>query len=241
MSLKIRLARGGTKKRPHYRIVIADSRSPRDGRFIERVGTYDPMLPKEHPGRVNIKEDRIRHWLSVGAKPSDRVGRFLSLVDIVDKAVIPEQTKKNMPKAKAQERAKKAAEVDTAAGSDHASDTPIEATSVAADVATPKSEVAPTDDTQPDTPIAEVSEVGSPEAKSLEEDAVGEAKPVEDANAEDASVAGVELPEDAMPEDEDRVKSVEPTSPEEHLGEAEAVDDPNKNDKADTETESDEK
>jgi small subunit ribosomal protein S16 len=110
MSLKIRLARGGTKKRPHYRIVIADARSPRDGRFIERVGTYDPMLPKEHPGRVTMNEDRIRHWLSMGAQPSDRVGRFLSVLNMISKASVPEQTKKHLPKTKAQERAKAAVE-----------------------------------------------------------------------------------------------------------------------------------
>ena len=115
MSLKIRLARGGTKKRPHYRIVIADARSPRDGRFIERVGTYDPMLPKEHPGRVTMNEDRIRHWLSMGAQPSDRVGRFLSAVDMISKAPVPEQTKKHLPKTKAQERAKAAVEAAAAA------------------------------------------------------------------------------------------------------------------------------
>lgn len=77
MSLKIRLSRGGAKKRPFYRIVIADSRAPRDGRFIERVGTYDPLLPKDHEGRVTLKEERIQHWLSVGARPTDRVLRFL--------------------------------------------------------------------------------------------------------------------------------------------------------------------
>ena len=69
MSLKIRLARGGAKKRPFYRIVVADSRMPRDGRFIERVGTYNPMLPKEHPERIELKTERIQHWLSVGAQP----------------------------------------------------------------------------------------------------------------------------------------------------------------------------
>lgn len=77
MSLKIRLSRGGAKKRPFYRIVIADSRAPRDGRFIERVGTYDPLLPKDNENRVKLKEERIQHWLSVGARPTDRVHRFL--------------------------------------------------------------------------------------------------------------------------------------------------------------------
>ena len=109
MSLKIRLARGGAKKRPFYRIVVADSRMPRDGRYIERVGTYNPMLPKEHPDRLELKTERIQHWLSVGARPSDRVARFLGGAEIIAMPAIPEQTKKNQPKAKAQERAKEAA------------------------------------------------------------------------------------------------------------------------------------
>ena len=77
MALKIRLARGGAKKRPFYRIVVADSRMPRDGRFIERVGTYNPMLAKDDPDRVKLNTSRIQHWISVGARPSDRVARFL--------------------------------------------------------------------------------------------------------------------------------------------------------------------
>jgi small subunit ribosomal protein S16 len=115
MSLKIRLARGGAKKRPFYRIVVADSRMPRDGRFIERVGTYNPMLPKEHPERVNLKTDRIQHWLSVGARPSDRVAKFLGGAEILPMPVPREQTKKNLPKAKAQERLKEAAAEEAAA------------------------------------------------------------------------------------------------------------------------------
>lgn len=110
MSLKIRLARGGAKKRPFYRIVVADSRMPRDGRFIERVGTYNPMLPKEHPDRIALKAERIQHWLSVGARPSDRVARFLGSAEIIEMPAIPEQTKKNQPRAKAQERLKEAEE-----------------------------------------------------------------------------------------------------------------------------------
>ena len=78
MSLKIRLARGGAKKRPFYRIVIADSRSPRDGRFIESIGTYNPMLAHEHPERVTLDAERTKHWLGVGAQPTDRVARFLA-------------------------------------------------------------------------------------------------------------------------------------------------------------------
>ena len=77
MSVKIRLSRGGAKKRPYYHIVIADSRRARDGKFIERVGSYNPMLPKDNPDRVKLNEERIKHWLGVGAQPSDRVHRFL--------------------------------------------------------------------------------------------------------------------------------------------------------------------
>lgn len=109
MSLKIRLTRGGAKKRPYYRIVVADARSPRDGRFIEKVGTYNPMLPHEHADRLVLKEERIKHWLSVGAQPTDRCARFLSDRGLVAKPEQADQTKKNQPKAKAQERIKAAA------------------------------------------------------------------------------------------------------------------------------------
>ncbi|OEJ69175.1 30S ribosomal protein S16 [Magnetovibrio blakemorei] len=104
MSLRIRLSRGGAKKRPYYRIVVADSRSPRDGRFIERVGTYNPMLAKDSDQRVVLKEDRITHWVGLGAQPSDRVARFLGAAGLAEKPAIPQQTKKNKPKAKALER-----------------------------------------------------------------------------------------------------------------------------------------
>src|SRR6476659_2547364 len=86
MALAIRLARGGAKKRPYYRIVVTDSRSPRDGRFIEKVGTYNPLLAKDSPERVKLDADRISHWLSVGAQPSDRVLRFLDAAGIKERA-----------------------------------------------------------------------------------------------------------------------------------------------------------
>jgi small subunit ribosomal protein S16 len=111
MALRIRLARGGAKKRPYYRIVVADSRMPRDGRYIERVGTYDPMLGKDDPNRVRLVEDRIKHWLSVGALPSDRVARFLGRAEIAPMPAVPaNQTKQHLPKAKAQERMREAEE-----------------------------------------------------------------------------------------------------------------------------------
>ncbi len=106
MSTKIRLSRGGAKKRPFYRIVIADTRSPRDGRFIERVGTYNPMVAKDHPERIVLKEDRIKHWLANGALPTDRVARFLGAADIIEKPTYAEQTTKHLPRAKTLERIK---------------------------------------------------------------------------------------------------------------------------------------
>lgn len=115
MSLKIRLTRGGSKKQAYYRIVIADSRSPRDGRFIEKVGSYNPRVPQDHKDRLVLKEDRIKHWVSVGALPSDRVQRLLSKVGLADAPKVNPQTKKDKPKAKAQERLKAAEEAAKAA------------------------------------------------------------------------------------------------------------------------------
>ena len=106
MALKIRLSRGGAKKRPFYRIVVADSRSPRDGRFIERLGTYNPMVAKDGENRITLKEERIKYWLSQGAKPSDRVARFLGHADIITLPVRHEQTKQHLPRAKTLERLK---------------------------------------------------------------------------------------------------------------------------------------
>ncbi len=107
MALKIRLARGGTKKRPFYRIVVADSRSPRDGRFIERLGVYNPLLPKDSEKRISFDEDRVKHWLGHGAKPTDRVARFLGDANILEFKPGNNPQKAN-PKAKAQERAEAA-------------------------------------------------------------------------------------------------------------------------------------
>ncbi|MEM9704851.1 MAG: 30S ribosomal protein S16 [Pseudomonadota bacterium] len=103
MALKIRLARGGAKKRPFYSIVVADIRSPRDGRFIEKLGTYNPLLAKDDPNRVQYKEERVKHWLGVGAKPTDRVARFLAANDIV-KWEHGNNPKKGEPGQKAKER-----------------------------------------------------------------------------------------------------------------------------------------
>jgi small subunit ribosomal protein S16 len=116
MALRIRLARGGAKKRPFFRIVVADSRSPRDGRFIERLGTYNPMLPRESPERVKLDVERIKHWVSQGAVASDRIQRFFADAGLGPKPAIPAQTKKSQPKKKAQERMKAEADAAAAAG-----------------------------------------------------------------------------------------------------------------------------
>jgi small subunit ribosomal protein S16 len=108
MGLKIRLARAGAKKRPYYHIVVSDSRSPRDGRFIERVGSYNPMLPAEHEDRVRLQSERVQHWLSQGALATDRVARFLGRAGLAPMPSFHEQPKKSAPKKKAQERAKAA-------------------------------------------------------------------------------------------------------------------------------------
>jgi small subunit ribosomal protein S16 len=119
MSLRIRLSRGGAKKRPFYRIVVAEATSPRDGRFVEKVGTYNPMLPADHENRVVVKADRVQHWLSVGARPTDRVHKMLGKAGVMPEFKYNEQPKKSAPGKKRAEReaeeAAKAAEAAEAA------------------------------------------------------------------------------------------------------------------------------
>jgi small subunit ribosomal protein S16 len=104
MSLKIRLARGGAKKRPYYRIVVADSRAPRDGRFIEKLGTYDPLRKQDDPARVTLETEKVKAWLAKGAQPTDRVLRFLDAVGLM-KRTPRNNPQKAQPGKKAQERA----------------------------------------------------------------------------------------------------------------------------------------
>ena len=127
MAIAIRLSRGGAKKRPYYRIVVSDSRSPRDGKYLEQIGTYNPLLAKDSGERVKLNEDRARYWLGVGAQPSDRVARFL------DAAGIRERAARNNPnkaepgekaKERAEEKAAKVAEAEEAANA--AAETPAE-------------------------------------------------------------------------------------------------------------------
>ena len=110
MALKIRLARGGAKKRPFYRIVVAEASSPRDGRYVERVGTYNPMVPKEHEQRMTLNSERITFWLGKGAKPTERVHKMLAAAGLAEPLIIRDQPKKSAPGKKRAEREAEAVE-----------------------------------------------------------------------------------------------------------------------------------
>ena len=109
MALSIRLSRGGSKKRPYYRIVVADARSPRDGKYLEKIGTYNPLLAKDSDQRIQLDAERAKHWLGVGAQPTDRVARFLDVAGVKERAPRNNPTK-GKPGEKATERAEERAE-----------------------------------------------------------------------------------------------------------------------------------
>lgn len=127
MSVRIRLSRGGSKKRPFYKVVAADQRAPRDGRFIERLGSYNPMLPKDHADRFVINEERVKYWLSQGAQPTERMAKMLSGLGLVAAPALHDQPKKSAPKAKALERIKEKEEkAKAAAEAAAAAEAPVE-------------------------------------------------------------------------------------------------------------------
>src|SRR6478609_5273854 len=171
MALAIRLSRGGAKKRPYYRIVVADSRAPRDGRFIEKLGTYNPLLAKDSPERVKLDADRISHWLSVGAQPSDRVLRFLDAAGIKERAA-RNNPKKAEPGEKSKERAEERAT--KLAEAEEAKNAPVEE---------PAAEEAVTEEAVAEAPAEEAAAEEAPA-----EEAAAEA-PAEEAAAEEAPVA----------------------------------------------------
>ncbi len=207
MALAIRLARGGMKKRPHYRIVVTDSRQPRDGRFLEKLGTYNPLLPKDSAERVKLDTERAAYWLGVGAQPSDRVARFLDALGLRTRAA-KLNAKKGEPGANAKERteakAMKLAEREEAAAAAAAAPAPepevevaapeAEAVAdVAADTETPVAEAAP--ETEPvaeaDAPAGEPAPAETPvEDAAPAEAPVAEASDLEAATETDASPAG---------------------------------------------------
>ena len=135
MALKIRLARGGAKKRPFYRIVVAEASAPRDGRYVERVGTYNPMVPKEHEQRMTLNSERITFWLGQGAKPTDRVHKMLAAAGLAEAPVIRDQPKKSAPGKKRAER-----EAEAASAAESAADTAVVKEAAAAAVAAPAEE-----------------------------------------------------------------------------------------------------
>ncbi|MBQ8661911.1 MAG: 30S ribosomal protein S16 [Alphaproteobacteria bacterium] len=120
MSVRIRLSRGGSKKRPFYKVVAADQRSPRDGRFIERLGSYNPMLPQDHAERFTVNEERVKYWLAQGAQPTERLQKMLSNLGLTAKVALRDQPNKSAPKAKAQERLKEKEEKARAAAAEAA-------------------------------------------------------------------------------------------------------------------------
>ena len=173
MATKIRLARGGTKKRPFYRIVIADERAPRDGNFIEKVGNFNPMLPKDHKERLIFSKERVEYWLKVGAQPTERVQKFLAEHGLVDAPKVTEKTKQHLPKAKAQERMKQKEEASIKAeeAAKAAAAAPVVEEPAAAE---PVADAAPTEaapaeaDTAAAAPAAEAVPVDAAPAKPAE-------------------------------------------------------------------------
>jgi len=185
MATKIRLARGGSKKRPFYRIVIADERAPRDGNFIEKIGNFNPMVPKDHKERVVISKERAEHWLKVGAQPTDRVQRILSDLGMMEAPKITEKTKKHLPKAKAQERIKAKEEAALKAEED---------AKAAAEAAKAEAEK-PAEEAPTPTEAAETQEEESTET-------VAEETPAEEAAPETETPAEPEKAEEATEEEQ---------------------------------------
>ena len=169
MALKIRLARGGAKKRPFYRIVVAEASAPRDGRYVERVGTYNPMVPKDHEQRLTLNGERITYWMSKGAQPTERVHKMLATAGLAAAPVIREQPKKSAPGKKRAEREAEAAEAAAAAAE-------------AADAEAAAAEEAAAEEAPAEEAVAEEA----PAEEAAAEEAPAEEAPAEDASADEA-------------------------------------------------------
>ena len=184
MATKIRLARGGSKKRPFYRIVVADERAPRDGNFIEKIGNFNPMVPKDHKERVVISKERAEHWLKVGAQPTERIQRILSELGMMDAPKITEKTKKHLPKAKAQERVKAKEEAALKAEED---------AKAAAEAAKAEAEK-PTEETPAITEEQSNQEEATPDVPAEEAPAEETPVPAEEATTEETVASTEEAP-----------------------------------------------
>ena len=181
MALKIRLARGGAKKRPFYRIVIAEASAPRDGRYVERVGTYNPMVPKDHDQRLTLKNERIAYWLGQGAQPTERVQKMLATAGLMAAPEIREQPKKSAPGKKRAEREEAAAEAAAATAEAEA------AAAAEAPAEDAVAEEAPAEEAAAEAPAEEAAAEEAPAEDAPAEEAVAEDAPAEDASAEDAA------------------------------------------------------
>ena len=183
MAVKLRLARGGSKKRPHYSIVVADTRAPRDGRYIEKVGTYDPLLPKDG-ARVTMNKERIQHWLGEGAQPTDRVLRFLDAEGML-KREARNNPNRAKPGKKAEERIKEKAQkaVDAVQAEADAKEAAKTAEAAAAEEAKAAAE-APAEDAPAEEAKAEEAAAEAPAEEAKAEEVKAEA-PAEDAKAEE--------------------------------------------------------
>ncbi len=215
MPLKLRLARAGAKKRPFYRIVVADTRSPRDGRFIEIVGTYNPILPKDDDNRVKLKEERIQHWLGVGAQPTDRVLRFLDAAGLA-KREPRHNPQKAVPGEKARERAEAAAAAAAGGGEEKAATPAAPAKAPVVDDATPDTPAEAT----AEVAAAEPAEASDKEAEPAEAEApAGEPAEAEAASAE-AEAAAAESTEVEAPAAQPTETSDQADAPEAEAAEA---------------------
>jgi small subunit ribosomal protein S16 len=165
MALKIRLARGGAKKRPYYRIVVAEASAPRDGRFVERVGSYNPMVPKDHPERLTLDSERAMYWISKGAKPTERVQKMMAQMGLIEAPALREQPKKSAPGRKRQEREAEAAE--------------------AAAAAAEAAEAAAAEAANEEAPVEEAAAEETPAEEAPAEETPAEEAPAEEAAAEE--------------------------------------------------------
>jgi small subunit ribosomal protein S16 len=200
MSVSLRLARGGSKKRPYYKVVVANSRSPRDGKYLEQIGTYNPLLAKDDANRVRLTEDRVRYWLGVGAQPTDRVARML------DKAGIKERAATNNPqkaepgkkaKDRAEDKATKLAEAEEAAKA--AAAAPVEE--------------APVQEPAVEEPVAEEAAAAAPVEEAPAAEAPAEEAPAEEVAAEAAAPAD-EAPNEGVSAEAPAEGAVEPDAEE---------------------------
>ena len=184
MALKIRLARGGAKKRPFYRIVVAEASAPRDGRYVERVGTYNPMVPKEHEQRMTLNSERITFWLGQGAKPTDRVHKMLAAAGLAEAPVIRDQPKKSAPGKKRAEREAEAASAAEAAAESEAAE--AAAAEEAAAAPAPAEEAPAEEAVAEEAPAEEAVAEEAPAEEAPAEEAVAEEAPADEAVAEEA-------------------------------------------------------